>query len=308
MRASLLRFATMAALGACILAALSFFIEPRPAVSSTSIALSGYAWSDTIGWISMSGTNYGLSMDSTGFITGYAWSDNIGWISANKTDLSPCAFAATSKIQSGQWAGWLRAISGGSTQSGGWDGCISMSGTNYGVTYNSQTGSFGGYAWGDTNVGWVDFSQVSTGGACQQLQGDNYCSGASIYQHDTQGNACFVSTCAYQCSSGECVAPPHAQGNFSDGSALHLVPSVVSQGQTVNVSWNLADVQGQCTISGGNGDVWHSNADGSGNASGSVTSSAITQQVVYTLSCTGLDNQPYSESHSVNIVPKFEER
>jgi hypothetical protein len=50
--------------------------------AQSSTALSGYAWSDTIGWISFSGASpaYAVSEDTSGNLTGYAWSDNIGWI------------------------------------------------------------------------------------------------------------------------------------------------------------------------------------------------------------------------------------
>lgn len=50
--------------------------------------VSGYAWSENIGWISFNSTSsgggidYGVDVDiSTGDFSGYAWSENIGWIS-----------------------------------------------------------------------------------------------------------------------------------------------------------------------------------------------------------------------------------
>ena len=50
--------------------------------------MNGFAWSETIGWISFnsgdSGTctpaTYGVSIDEDGYLEGYAWSENIGWI------------------------------------------------------------------------------------------------------------------------------------------------------------------------------------------------------------------------------------
>src|SRR5690606_12033986 len=57
---------------------------------SSGGTLSGYAWSDNIGWISMNGSGYGISVSGSGTLSGYAWSDNIGWISANSADLSGC--------------------------------------------------------------------------------------------------------------------------------------------------------------------------------------------------------------------------
>lgn len=126
-------------------------------------SISGYAWSSNIGWISFSGSGYGLTVSSTGVITGYGWSSNIGWVSANSSDLSGCPSApCTATIDSsGALQGWLRAISGGSSQSGGWDGFIRLSGSNYGPVRQSN-GAFSGYAWGSDVVGWLDFQYATT--------------------------------------------------------------------------------------------------------------------------------------------------
>jgi len=49
--------------------------------------LSGWAWSESFGWISFASTTpvtYGVTVStSTGEFNGYAWSENIGWISFN---------------------------------------------------------------------------------------------------------------------------------------------------------------------------------------------------------------------------------
>ena len=49
--------------------------------------LSGWAWSESFGWISFASTtppSYGVTVaTSTGEFNGYAWSENIGWISFN---------------------------------------------------------------------------------------------------------------------------------------------------------------------------------------------------------------------------------
>src|SRR5512133_3036518 len=61
-------------------------------------ALSGYAWSENIGWISFNCTNnnscgtsgnYGVNVSTTN-LSGYAWSENIGWITFNSAELSGC--------------------------------------------------------------------------------------------------------------------------------------------------------------------------------------------------------------------------
>ncbi len=65
--------------------------------------LSGYAWNDTIGWISFncdqsshggsnqcSLSNYKVEIGSDGDFTGYAWNDLVGWISFNCANNSSC--------------------------------------------------------------------------------------------------------------------------------------------------------------------------------------------------------------------------
>jgi len=66
--------------------------------------LSGYAWNDTIGWISFSCKNhnpscshrgsgtgdYGVYIGGTGDFHGYAWNDVVGWISFNCANNSSC--------------------------------------------------------------------------------------------------------------------------------------------------------------------------------------------------------------------------
>ncbi len=66
--------------------------------------LTGYAWNDTIGWISFNcdntshegGTNYcatstsTVTIDTNGNFSGYAWNDIVGWISFNCADPNVC--------------------------------------------------------------------------------------------------------------------------------------------------------------------------------------------------------------------------
>lgn len=138
--------------------------------------VSGFAWSQTIGWISFncldsSGasspqqntcatTDYGVNVDmSTGNFSGFAWSSSIGYINFNPTPdgvactASPCARldSATNNV-----SGWARACdvlaaadcTGTTVKSspvlGGWDGWIKLSDStwtnpaNYG--YLGQSG------------------------------------------------------------------------------------------------------------------------------------------------------------------------
>jgi hypothetical protein len=86
----------------------------------TSSGITGYAYGENIGWISLSclntgncGTvNYGVQNDGLGNLSGYAWGENVGWIN-------------------------FAPIGGG----------VSI----------DTTGVFHGRAWGE-NIGWITFS------------------------------------------------------------------------------------------------------------------------------------------------------
>lgn len=143
--------------------------------------LSGYAWSDTIGWISFtpatSGGGY-IEVKGDGSIVGLAWSDNVGWIQLG--DLATSSMPASPKVnatlKNGKLIGWVRACAGtltgdcASTEAypGGWDGWISLSGNanngnSYGVSLLDAGSSFGwlqNYAWGSDILGWISFKGI----------------------------------------------------------------------------------------------------------------------------------------------------
>lgn len=96
----------------------------------TDSALSGYAFSETLGWLSLNCSNdsscatvdYKVSNNGNGTLTGYAWGENAGWVRFDPT--------------------------------GG------------GVSINSS-GEFSGYAYGE-NIGWVVFN-CSTTNSCSTV-------------------------------------------------------------------------------------------------------------------------------------------
>ena len=136
-----------------------------------SVVVTGYAWSDNIGWISFNPSYGGVFYSiSTGQLSGYAWSDNIGWISFNGLSASGGVGGSGAKADSpsslttSAVSGWARACAG--TQSAkdkcdnmtsrtdGWDGWIKMSDSwSPGVSVNFPTGDFSGYAWGSDVAG-----------------------------------------------------------------------------------------------------------------------------------------------------------
>jgi len=110
---------------------------------------------------------YGVDLDSfSGDLSGYAWSNNIGWISFEPADIVGCPGVCQPNLAGGVFSGWARALSNG----GGWDGWISLncanSGgcavSNYSVSLNASN-DFEGWAWGDSVVGWISFNCTNEG-------------------------------------------------------------------------------------------------------------------------------------------------
>lgn len=135
---------------------------------------------------------------------------------------------------------------------------------------------------------------VEEGGACVA---GYYCSGTDLYYRDAAcTSAQFIQNCTNGCSSGACLNQP------APTAILRVVPGLLQAGQTTQVQWSAANVNATtCSVSGTNGDLWEDAA------SGTQTSTGIFTQTVYTLSCTGIDGTPVSQTATVNILPIFEE-
>lgn len=130
-------------------------------------------------------SNYGVNYDiNTGYLTGYAYSAHYGWLKFGglKTSEMPSGsgtYTQNAQVVGGEVRGWARfcaptanpslctGVHTANAKNGGWDGWLSLRGTNYGVTYNSGNKEFGGYAWGGNHgggssseqvVGWVSFN------------------------------------------------------------------------------------------------------------------------------------------------------
>ena len=295
-----------------LLAAFAYAFMPRPVLSQTGSTITGWIWSDTIGWISASCTdtnscvtsNYSLAVASDGTLSGYGWSDNIGWISANASDLAGCPTApCTAKITGDALTGWLKALSGGSAQSGGWDGWISLNGSNYGPTLQ-DTGYFTGFAWASDVLGWLDTTLLQTG--YEPCTASYTCNGQTIVHQSAQCVTTTVATCDAPsfCSAGSssCLMPPITfiqSGNFSGH--LQLKPQLVRKGAGTKVFWNVDNVE-SCTVTSPN-DSFTGKTSG---PNGQQTA-GIYQQTVFTLQCTGLDGTDVHETATVGVVPVFQE-
>ncbi len=146
-----------------------FWLGETKAGSADNV--SGFAWSENIGWLSFNcnnpelpsprcANNYGVNINpSTGIFSGYAWSENIGWISFNVADLGGCppSGACQAKLDFGtkQVSGWAKVLSNNS-----W---IRLRDTNYGVSWNNTTQEMEGWAWSDTDLGWISFNCKNQG-------------------------------------------------------------------------------------------------------------------------------------------------
>ena len=299
-----------------LFAIVMFAGTPRHALSQAQpVPMMGYLWSETVGWIDLNCANqnfcytrnFCVSIASDGTLSGYAWSENIGWVSANTSDLSGCpSGSCVAKIQSnGSLMGWFKVLA---ADNQGWDGWISLSGTaSDGTSYGpmATNGVFSGYAWGEANVGWLDFAYATTTyGTCTPSYS---CSGSNIIYTNSSCQQSTYATCVAPafCSPGSssCLQPsPY----FNLNGHLTANPKIVPVGLSSTVAWSVSNVS-SCTVSGSNGDSW-SDTPPSYTSTGSKRSSAINQQTIFTLSCRGLDGSSLNEKATVDIPPYFQEK
>jgi hypothetical protein len=94
--------------------------------------------------------------------------------------------------------------------------------------------------------------------------------------------------------------PPQSPETLLD---LRVVPSLVRGGNTTKVNWSAQNVE-SCTVSGENGDSWN----GVQSPVGGETSSPITTQTTYTLSCIDVDGATLTKQATVRIIPSWRER
>jgi hypothetical protein len=316
----------------------TFFVVPyvkeASAVFNTPIELSGYAWSDTIGWISLNcrtggptGNNicasrpYHVQIETDKDLTGYAWSDNIGWIKFGGLSAQPAAGGNARIVGSNAlgWslAGWIRACAGTVTGNcssmtnsiDGWDGWISLNCTNisgacasanYGVAVGD--GSFNGYAWGSSVVGWVTFQFVTfvppcvAGNTCSiDFLGTIY---TNMWCESDPVDACVL---GQVCTT----ANPVCALIVIDG-VLTANPLLVRKTNTSQLTWSVANPLevASCQVLGTNGETF------TGTSGSNVTTAPLTfEKTVYTLSCIPFGGGPLIDvaSTSIRTLPNVSE-
>lgn len=152
--------------------------------STTQRQVTGWMWSDNVGWISLNcsntdtcanngGIDYGVTQGPDGSWSGYAWNQNIGWLDFDAGCPDNVGGTCSAQMVGNQLLGWAKFVSGNHTQNG-WDGWVSFSSQNdhdfqtsglqpsttstYGATFADP--AVEGYAWGSTVVGWIGLVDV----------------------------------------------------------------------------------------------------------------------------------------------------
>ncbi len=130
--------------------------------------------SDGVGACPPSGTaiaSYGVNIPiGSGELSGYAWSENVGWISFQKSDVAGCPSGVCSAYRSGNIIrGWARILSplDAGTNAGGFEGWIKLHSevgdpVSYGITINTAVAParIDGYAWSN-EFGWIKMHDVT---------------------------------------------------------------------------------------------------------------------------------------------------
>lgn len=167
--------------------------------------VSGWAWSENIGWISFNCTDtascatsdYGVNIDQlTGNFSGYAWSENIGWIDFAPSSGYPEAPNNGAKLEAtGDVTGWAKALS---ADGNGWDGWIKMSGSwSNGVKLSGS--NFTGYAWGSDVIGWIEFNPAFGGVVYGVYNGGSASTCSDGIDNDGDGN---IDSADLKCNGG----------------------------------------------------------------------------------------------------------
>ncbi|MFW0871308.1 MAG: hypothetical protein ACKKL4_02545 [Patescibacteria group bacterium] len=305
---------------------LAGFVAIAPAMAAPDDRLSGWAWSDNIGWISMNCTNtescdtvdYGVTVSGTGAtqaLSGWAWSDNIGWINFGEANLQESnlslhglgivystiqePYCNSSDPYQTNSSGEIGATGGSYTCSNNsnddnWEGVISLSGSspNYGPVADAVDDTSDGWDWPDN--AYYMFNGYAWGGtnigwikfSCQDSDGG----GIDTNTCGTVGYGVYLDPFYMDFSANKGLTPEDAVAN--GGSFSHI--------------WTLTpDTEvSSCVGSGGPG-TWKDSPNKSTSPSPlSQTVLNATSSATSTLSCThGITGKTLTRNLYVYIKP-----
>ncbi len=304
-------------------------LKPHTAEADSVESLSGYAWSDTIGWISFSGATYKVELYTNPNqapmpLVGYAWSDSIGWIrfggvgsGVGNLGTPPASTYTNPEIRNDDLVGWVRACSvfqsgcSGALKSaaerGGWDGWISLSSLNGGGgTYGVKVGigTFAqSYAWGSEVVGYVDMDAVDFSTPC--VVGDQCIVGSpdqiehtDQFCHKTYTNCNFGYSCQY--SSPPVCELQQPAGTFTASPVR--VRKDATQGGTTTFTWDVRNIS-SCDIATLHNDGTKDQTVHMFAAAGAAASadSVINYETKFGLFCTDVDGVAETKIGEVKI-------
>ncbi|MFM2374378.1 MAG: hypothetical protein RLZZ234_373 [Candidatus Parcubacteria bacterium] len=318
-----------------VLVIASIYIAPAQHLSplvhqaeASTTELLGYAWSDTIGWISFNcantsscaTSNYKVVLDTvTNNLTGYAWSEHVGWIQFGGLTGCPGGGDCDARKQGGELRGWVRVENGdgsGPLPLNGSDGWISLNCANTGTCGTSNfkglisTTEISGYAWGSEVVGWISFNCADTNDCATSnyrtyfnppCTVSNTCSADHTQSlHTDAWCGVTITTCSpgYICKDADGLC-----GYGDPTGSLTVSSNKIRRGATVDVSWSTLYAS-TCTVSGTNGDSWSP-----ASSSAAVSSAAINSEVTYTLSCqpVGGGTAVVVDTERVSLIPAIKE-
>lgn len=134
-------------------------------VNSTTANLSGYAWGSTLGWINMSPSGSGVTVNiSSGVMSGYAWSGVSGYINFAPTGYG-VTINASGELNGHAWSGgpsggWIKFACPGSNG----DTCVK---TDWRPTAGRSVVSSGGGGGGGGGGGSFVVQPTTTGSSTQ---------------------------------------------------------------------------------------------------------------------------------------------
>jgi len=253
-------------------------------------ALSGWAWSSTVGWVRFGGLGSSFPVDSSTKSTNATlFSGNVtGWARACLgTDDGGCA--SNTARAAGDWDGWI-------SLSGAYPGknnvtlrclgtCTSFS--SYGVSYSDANG-FTGWSYGGPDMGWISWSCLNQSSSCNPK-------GGGAGQYGVWGDIPdkpYVELQA-QDSNGNLVPLSNVD---SSGLPINMFQSFANDG--VTLSWDGSGVSG-CHPQDGDS-AWQS-ADLSTVGNTLPVIHPPLGESVYTISCIDADLNIHSSSVTLSV-------